>query len=611
VDLRHISLSRRERAFLSAVFLVASLIAVWRVHTVMDTFGLPCVYGTGQTSAACVNLGLSKEHPFYYADLLEFELTLCLIVPGVFLAAFVFYPELFSIVEECRPRWKDIHTAAALAVSCGGFTAFILNYGRRQFGGADFSVLIDSGWRLVQGQVPYRDFFTTLPPGFYLGIKYAFLAFGVSWQAILWAAALYACGTFLWIYHLLAEILESGPIAFFGAIVIECAAMLTVSYWWYNNVTMIAATVFFLSCLLYIKKETGLWPQVSYVASLAMLGTMKPNVAFLTAAAGVVFSFFAVSRKGRLLMLTVLAIGANVAGMAANHVNAAGLIGSYLVAAAGRGFTTIGFQIMNGPDQVRFVICALFLASPLVVWRPQLLAALGHAKYREVARLLLLLCGPLISVFAVSTNMEWQDVDWPIFIAFGLVLFGVTWPHNQSRWARPYFCFLLALAISGLYVGEMRYRVRLVGDFYTPRGELVTPDAPFFRNMQVGTVVSDGAAQTQKVLARCARPVFFGPRMEYGYAAFGLPSPMHLPVWWHPGTSFALKDEPAIRKTWRDQCFATLIFSKNDATNYSTEFKQELAALYQRYEAASAITVFRRQPGTGCQESEKTAPRSP
>ncbi len=122
-------------------------------------------------------------------------------------------------------------------------------FGNRQFGAYDFSILIDTGWRLVSGQKPYSDFVCTTPPGFYLGLKYAFAIFGVSWNAQLYATAILRVAAFFWMCRLFGLLVESRLAAFLLSFAIVSAAILTLDFWWYNNVTVIAATVFFLSSL--------------------------------------------------------------------------------------------------------------------------------------------------------------------------------------------------------------------------------------------------------------------------------------------------------------------------------------------------------------------------
>lgn len=83
--------------------------------------------------------------------------------------------------------------------------------------------------------------------------------------------------------------------------------------------------------------------------------------------------------------------------------------------------------------------------------------------------------------------------------------------------------------------------------------------------------------------------------MEFGYAVCRVPSPKHLPVWWHPGSSFALADQAAILAVWKEHRFSTLIYLKDDFTWYPPEFLEMLRSMYVRDDAYSELTVFHRR----------------
>ncbi len=217
------------------------------------------------------------------------------------------------------------------------FAAFILHFGNRQFGGYDCSVLIDTGWRLATGQKPYVDFVCTVPPGFYLGAKYAFEWFGASWDAQLWVTSIYASITFLWMYWLFGVLLESRVAAFLMAFVIECAAMLLFAFWWYNNVTDVAAAVFFLSCLVYLKRPSARSAQATYVISLAMLALMKPNIAGLLGLGSIVLLLAATPFRRRFAALSFAGIAVAALFLEANGASVRGMLASYATAAIARG----------------------------------------------------------------------------------------------------------------------------------------------------------------------------------------------------------------------------------------------------------------------------------
>src|ERR1035437_9055727 len=64
-----------------------------------------------------------------------------------------------------------------------------------------------------------------------------------------------AAGCFVWMYLLFAALLGSRLKAFLAALAVESVSMLLFCYWWYNNITSVAAVLFLLSCLLYLRNS--------------------------------------------------------------------------------------------------------------------------------------------------------------------------------------------------------------------------------------------------------------------------------------------------------------------------------------------------------------------
>jgi len=119
-----------------------------------------------------------------------------------------------------------------------------------------------------------------------------------------------------------------------------------------------------------------------------------------------------------------------------------------------------------------------------------------------------------------------------------------------------------------LSVGGSRARVRLIGPgaFYEPT-VVATGFGGFLEGVEAGATLHDVDERVREVLDRFGTEgVFFGPRMQWAYAAYGLPSPVGEPVWWHAGVSYALADEPAVIATWLARHYRLVIFFKADRT---------------------------------------------
>jgi hypothetical protein len=54
----------------------------------------------------------------------------------------------------------------------------------------DASIVFDGGWRLLQGQIPYRDYFMSHAPGTYFYEALIFRVFGVSYSSMVLAATI-------------------------------------------------------------------------------------------------------------------------------------------------------------------------------------------------------------------------------------------------------------------------------------------------------------------------------------------------------------------------------------------------------------------------------------
>src|ERR1017187_9686411 len=325
------------------------------------------------TLATCIFIPSSLVHfqritgqPHYVQDgfYKQASMRLDTILAGVFLGAYLLTPAVTAAVAWLRPRWRNAYTYGALAGTCAFMWLFVVHFGRWQFDGFDYNILIDLGWRQILGQRPYIDFPATTPPGFHLGIKYAFELFGVNWDATLYFSAIFACATFLWMYWTMT-LLKMGRLPSLAvAFAIECAAMLTHCFWSYNNSTLILAAVFLLSCLVYERDPDRAGVQVSYLTSLPLLSLMKPNIAGLMIAGGVLLLFLATRRKLRLVMLTLGAVVAALAVLALNHISVGAMLTSYLSVA--RGWSKNGYAAWGPFERHSSLFWVSVLSLPLL-----------------------------------------------------------------------------------------------------------------------------------------------------------------------------------------------------------------------------------------------------
>ncbi len=307
-----------------------------------------------------------------------------------------------------------------------------------------------------------------------------------------------------------------------------------------------------------------------------------------------VFATLRHARAHQILLLTVAGLFLAAALLALNGISFRGMLASYAAAAAGRGaLSTFGFRGYSIWFLARIAICLAVMSLPFVLWLPRFAKAWQKRNIPSLAYLLLYVLAPAISIFAMFTNGELKDVEWALFLAPVMVLlFEQSTPNPGLR--RAYIAFLCTLVVSDLYLGAIRYRVAGIGQhmFYEWKGADIEPGDPFFRDLRASSRFRSVIEQTAEVIKSNPQPVFFGPRLEFSYAAFGLGSPRRLPVWWRPGTSFRASDEPALLAVWRDDRFATLIFLKDDYTYYSVPFLRLIKSNYRQDDRYSELTVF-------------------
>src|ERR1017187_5480805 len=539
---------------------------------------------------------------FYKQEFLRLDT----ILVGVFLSAYLLTPAIDALVRRLRPLWRDAYTYGGLATVCAFLWFFVVLFGRWQFGGFDFNILIELGWRQIMGQQPYVDFPVTTPPGFNLGIKYAFELFGVNWDANLYLSAIFACATFLWMHWLMTLMstkrLASAAVAF----AIECAAMLTLCFWWYNNSVLILAAVFFLSCLAYVRQPKLISVQVSYVVSLTLLSLMKPNIAGLTIACGVVMLLLVTDRKLRTLLLTLGAAAAALGLLAVNNVPVRAMLASYLSVAKQHGglHSKYEFRALSSFERHSALAWIGVLSIPLLGLVPKAVKQIGDRDWRGVGLTLLLSFSLLIALYGLLTNGEFRDAECTVLLAAcGVITFGLRW--NGPFLRRLYVAIVCASIVGDLYYGAVRTRVYGVGPhvFFEWQDNQHRIDSGFLRNMRVSAQMVEVESEVKQALEANPGPYFFGTRVDFNYAVFELRSPEGFPAWWHPGTAFALSDEPQIIRRWRQNRFQTLIFMKEGFGEYSAgmfytyypqEFLDAINSDYVRDDHYPDITVYHR-----------------
>jgi hypothetical protein len=541
-------------------------------------------------------------------------------------------------------------------------------FGHMQMGGFDHSALVDTAWRMVNHQQPYRDFYLTTPIAFYLGAGLAFSIWGVKWSALVWVAIVYALVTFLLMSISFASF---APPQFSIGLPLTCEilAMGVASFWWYNSITAVTACVFIAAAVVLARRPSS-WRAISMFAlATFLLLMMKPNIAGLLGVlvVGVLASLREMRR--RLFIALAVSVAALIALLAALGISPLEVVRNYMEIARTRGLPSVVYFTMDKPGEAYVTIPFIVLCLLPVA---HLLKPIAHSFCQRPARRaqvplicavgvltgglamftnsdsnlaigipLMLISGINLTLWLVREGLAGDDVGIGFAAAeaaavaatlIGMSLLGLYRSPDirQVLWGICLFgvvaCVLLGVtrvrtlsvlmtgtlalfACVGLIVGNARLRVKYVGPsaFYTDGPLVEIPDVPFFDRFLVSPELREVVGEIEDALARFAvRPddplanVYFGPRIEFAYAAFGLPSPKHLPVWYHPGVSYPEDAGEAVVQAYLASDFRTAIFLRvadnADFLFLPSQITEFILSNYQRVDYPGII-VFTRKPG--------------
>lgn len=483
-----------------------------------------------------------------------------------------------------------------------GLGVWTYSYGLHHFGAYDCSPLVDIGWRLLLGQKPFTDFPFTLPPGFALGVKYAYSLFGLRWSSlVLWNIGFcfaFAAGAvgLLWRNQVRAiELL----------VCVATALILPVwftGHWWHSSMTSIVGGFSVVAATCFFRNSKDGFNQLALFLSLTLLLLTKPNVGFPLYGLILLVGFFFSNAKKEMVGMSVLSVIAAWGWLTLEGISVPQLLQAYSAIAKGR----MGGSKLIPPEMVEWermlTIATLILTLLPIV--PVFFYPSRDLFQKKRAEILLLSSGMLVAYFGLKTNWDIKQNDLPLLltsISLGsyLIREGV-----QARAAQMMIPILLAVVCSfvtstGMALGSSRWRSRLVGEgtFYERTTVAEKISAGYFQGLSSGSRFQKVLDQVKEVVDRVPnrKTIFFGPRMEFLYATFQVPSPKGLPLWWHPGSSYALKEEATLVQNFKKTPFEAAIFLKSDFTRVPYSILEFLCNKYERDDRNSDITVFRRK----------------
>ena len=457
-----------------------------------------------------------------------------------------------------------------------------------QFGGYDLSPVIDASWRLSRGEVPGRDFINTFPALFLILLKTAETVFS-SYQGLVAVNILFTlfC-SFMLVFIARGQSLADRYVV--PVLALFCVPMVYTGHLWHSSVSSVSAALFCLAILPVIRDEVLDAPK----AALLMLATV----------------LVALSKQNVAVPLLSFSVGCLLISGYANGFRAVAIILAGVLAAVILAFAVLGL----GFDGWMYLYSAVLgrTRPPIELWSDTLRMGSGIAVLAITAVVVLVfgmtLLGKraslapkqrwfftgllLVSLLPVLTDWDAKLNNLP-FLSIAALLPALALSVNTAlgvdRAVRLSIWLAVVIAALG---GWGRERMRAVGPFY--ESSSIHSVGGYFDGLKTGPWFAVVIQEISKALTLDDdQRVFFGPRLEFGYRFANLASPPGMPLWWHPGSSYALSDEGRIAQRFAELNFGLLVFSRGDRTRMPPELVNWIEQNYEKVEGFQALDVYR------------------
>lgn len=496
-----------------------------------------------------------------------------------------YQPHIAAVkVESCAP---DLTVAGLLAAS-------IWILGHWQFGGYDHSSMIQAGWLQLSSLVPFKDYPCTFPPLFFLGDKYALLISGVRWSGFVLLMAIFAVLSFSFLNRQFRVLGFPGTGAITLALAAELATCVVCSFWWHNPITSIVVVMVFVSALVCLAQaeEWKSWALLGISFTLLVLS--KPNAWPVGGCVALLYATHIASQRMRALAILMCGLALSAALCWAHRLSPIAILRTYSQIADTRG-NPLRMMGLIDLSPVERSITMVWIAVTVILFAVTLFENRDELRryWREYSCCVLT---ALTSLAMAGTNDELKTSDlMPLVIVLAVAAFR-PWSCRRLSGAGRASAVTVTVFVMVLsaYWGATRMRVRGIGErMFFENVATQTISAGFFQGLHSGPRLVAVLGQLENVFRRYpSDKVFFGPRLEFSYAAFKREPPRGLPIWWHPGSSFPLSDFVAVSQAFENDRFDLLIFLKDDNTRMPVGALQHKLSSYDRVPGFSELDVY-------------------
>ncbi len=431
-----------------------------------------------------------------------------------------------------------------LVLISAGLVLWHLHYGFICFQGMDGGVLINSAWQQYKGAIPYRDFDTSMPPLFLLGAGWAFKIMGPTWLSLTVLVCIFSSLTFVWMFFLFWKMTEHSWTSLILSLSIQCLTLLPTSWWWYNAMTAVMEALFFGSMCALLVRPADLTVRCSFIASEALLGLSKENMAGVLIPLSLLFLVFQKDLRTFALKATLMAFVLDVGFLALNRITLPDLLFNYLNGPTGR-LTSLWMWMANAmyfyvdyEKQTSLVLLA-FLTPAVCIG---ILQGQSPQHYFRVKVWALFYIASITMVIGFGTNNNRKAEEAVcLVILIPFIARHLPCPQRIGRAAHVFACTLLfVMSVEGLWFGYSRRNFLEPGtvSYSLPEPLLTLRAPPLFEGLEVSTVLQvalqdmDKALRDNGVLGNRPKKVFFGPFIDFSYAVFNLSVEPGLPIWW-------------------------------------------------------------------------------